>query len=326
MKNGPIKDPPDDRFIIIREWQIQATGSPCAAALLSFFEYWHKVKTDMNEKARHANAVARKHGDTETQDTSLYQFHTSEELETGIMGLYSRDKIREAIKVLEKLGFLTTHKNPNPRYSFDATKFFMLHPDVVNEWLDTRYVAKAFARTSISGAESRNRVTETRQSVAGNRQAIPENTSKKTTETSSKEEDISLDSEFLDFEEAQSLPSAPDPKLSSSVKPKMPKITVQEIYAAYPKKLGKEDAFRAIKKSMIEKDGEYLLEAVRAYAVATKNTERRFIKHPATWFNAGCYDDDRAEWNPPAPKSRAELSGKFVEKPLDQKDYTILDF
>ena len=40
----------------------------CAAALLSFFEYWHNVKLEQRQQAEHANRVARQHGEEGTQD------------------------------------------------------------------------------------------------------------------------------------------------------------------------------------------------------------------------------------------------------------------
>src|SRR4051812_34415557 len=101
-----ISHPANERLIVIKEWQLEAAGNPCGAALLSFFEYWHTWKLDCEEKAVQANAIAAKHGDPGTQDASLYQFHTTDQIEAGIMGLYSKDKIREAIKDLEAKGFI----------------------------------------------------------------------------------------------------------------------------------------------------------------------------------------------------------------------------
>ena len=121
---------------MIREWQVRYTGgNHCAAALLSLLIYWHDIRLQQAEKAREANDVAARHGDAGVQDTSLYQFHTAQQLRDGLMGLYSDTSIRTARKLLVDLGAVTEHKNPNPRYAFDATTFFLVHPEVLNEWL-----------------------------------------------------------------------------------------------------------------------------------------------------------------------------------------------
>jgi hypothetical protein len=138
MKSTCISHPREEAMIIIRQWQIDLTGCRCAAALLSFFEYWHNIKLGMAPKARWANQTAERGGDTGDQDTSLYQFHNSKELSDGIMGLFGEDKIRDAIRRLVGLGYVSVHRNPNPKYSFDATKFFLFHPDVVQEQIDIR--------------------------------------------------------------------------------------------------------------------------------------------------------------------------------------------
>lgn len=128
---------------MIREWQVMYTGgNHCAAALLSFLIYWHDIRIQQAEKAREANDVAERHGETGTQDASLFQFHTAQQLRDGLLGLYSDTSIRAARKLLVKLGAITEHKNPNPRYSFDATTYFAVHSDVINAWLET-YAARS---------------------------------------------------------------------------------------------------------------------------------------------------------------------------------------
>lgn len=74
---------------------------------------------------------------------------------------------------------------------------------------------------------------------------------------------------------------------------------VESIYEAYPKKTAKQDALRAIDKALRSVPHSVLLEAVTAYAQATATwapDERQFIPNPATWFNDGRWEDDRATW------------------------------
>ncbi len=74
---------------------------------------------------------------------------------------------------------------------------------------------------------------------------------------------------------------------------------VEEIYAAYPLKVGKGQALKAIRAALKIAGFEELLAATQAFAdaVATvPESRRRFIKHPSTWFNGQCWLDDRSTW------------------------------
>ena len=139
MKSTCINNPPRERLIIIKEWQVVfCNGNTCAAALLSFFEYWHNIRIDQIEKNKQYNNVSERNGEGRTQDESLYQFHNEVELEDGIM-IYKRDTISKAIKLLENKGAITVTTNPNDKYNFDRTRFFLFHPDVINDWLTNYY-------------------------------------------------------------------------------------------------------------------------------------------------------------------------------------------
>ena len=77
-------------------------------------------------------------------------------------------------------------------------------------------------------------------------------------------------------------------------------ITAEDIYAAYPRKVGKQAAVKAINKAA-KRVGSLseLLFCTKAYAAATATwpaADKQFIPHPATWFNRGSYDDDPKEW------------------------------
>jgi len=82
----------------------------------------------------------------------------------------------------------------------------------------------------------------------------------------------------------------------------------QAVYDAYPRKVGRIAALKAIHKAAklrmkagdTERDAyAHLYLRVRAYAKSDEATsrERKFIPHPSTWFNAGRWDDDPAEWS-----------------------------
>lgn len=72
-----------------------------------------------------------------------------------------------------------------------------------------------------------------------------------------------------------------------------------DIYAAYPRKVGKQAALKAIGKAAKVKTTLELFSATQSYALAVKSwpaADKQFIPHPATWFNRGSYDDDPKEW------------------------------
>lgn len=68
-----------------------------------------------------------------------------------------------------------------------------------------------------------------------------------------------------------------------------------EIYEAYPLKVGKPAALRAIKKAMARTSPERLLELTRAYA-KRRNGDKYCMPHPATWFNQERYNDEPSTW------------------------------
>jgi hypothetical protein len=99
--------------------------------------------------------------------------------------------------------------------------------------------------------------------------------------------------------------------------------TAEDIYAAYPRKVGRGAAIKAIQKaakliapkpSSMTRFSPYevLLERTQAFAKATASwpeADRHFICHPATWFNRGSYDDDPKEWERgTAPASQFSVS------------------
>lgn len=157
MLTSCIQHPPRHPLIIIREWQVHfCDGDKCAAALMSFFEYWHNIKLEQATKASQANDIAEQHGDNRTQDDSLVQFHTTEELKNGIMGLYSDTKIRNSLQFLEDSGVITTMRNPNPRYAFDQTKHFVFHPEICNEYIEINYSRSSFHSLKVTNASVKN--------------------------------------------------------------------------------------------------------------------------------------------------------------------------
>lgn len=86
-------------------------------------------------------------------------------------------------------------------------------------------------------------------------------------------------------------------KRSAQKKPK--RKDAEKIYEAYPRKIGKAGAVTSILKALTKIDFEGLMESVQAYAAAVGDLDsenRKYVPHPATWFNQERWHDDRREW------------------------------
>jgi len=124
-----INHPEKDDLLILRTWQTSyCEGNRVAAGLLSILEYWHNVKYKKQckkpPKKRHIN--------------DLLQFHSEKELISKLIQITKTPAVlRRAIKFLAEKKVITLFKNPSKRYSFDRTRHFLFHPDVLNTWLKT---------------------------------------------------------------------------------------------------------------------------------------------------------------------------------------------
>lgn len=75
-------------------------------------------------------------------------------------------------------------------------------------------------------------------------------------------------------------------------------VQVTAIYQAYPKRIGRGQAEKAIRSALKICPYPELLAAVQEYAASpfVRTTPKQFIPHPATWFNGRRWQDDRALW------------------------------
>lgn len=65
-----------------------------------------------------------------------------------------------------------------------------------------------------------------------------------------------------------------------------------EFYLIYPRKVGKEAARKAFEKAAKSTEPEVIIEGARRFAADPNLPEKQFIPHPATWLNAGRWDDE----------------------------------
>ncbi|MFF2631991.1 hypothetical protein ACFVR6_03820 [Microbacterium sp. NPDC058021] len=68
--------------------------------------------------------------------------------------------------------------------------------------------------------------------------------------------------------------------------------TFAEFYMAYPRKVGKEAARRAFERVARTVDPALVVDGARRYAADPNLPEKQFIPHPASWLNAGRWDDE----------------------------------
>lgn len=159
----------EDTFLILRASYVNiCNGNLVAAALIQIFERWHvvKIKTrDQERSYRRSNAMQTP---ANVLIENLYQWHTSADLEKQLLGLGKRDKIQEARTQLVSMGIITEHKNPNPKFAFDRTTYFIFHPEAVQTYLELRREYPATENPQPTPPDS-DRVTENRQRETENR-------------------------------------------------------------------------------------------------------------------------------------------------------------
>ena len=131
-----LRHPESSHYIQLHKWQKDfCQGNHCAAFLLSFFSCWHDWKILNDDYYQRYNNIAEAHGDGRPHIENAYLFFTMDDFVDGLMGLFGKKSISEGLKLLESLGVITLHKNPNPRYCFDKTKYFRFYPEICNQWL-----------------------------------------------------------------------------------------------------------------------------------------------------------------------------------------------
>jgi hypothetical protein len=100
--------------------------------------------------------------------------------------------------------------------------------------------------------------------------------------------------------------------------PGKPSAECLTLYQAYPRHVAPAAAYRAIGKALQVKPFDYLIAAVNRYAKSVQAADPQYIAHPATWFNAGRYDDEPSALFPSGGKSNVG-SDKNQPSPAKQR-------
>jgi hypothetical protein len=100
-------------------------------------------------------------------------------------------------------------------------------------------------------------------------------------------------------------------------------ISAETIYDAYPHKVGKPAALRAITACMRTFDPAMILARTIAFAEA-RNGDRSFLPHPATFFNQHRFNDDPETWvretqGKPKKPTEQDEADKWFEKTYGKK-------
>ncbi|MDN6706927.1 MAG: helix-turn-helix domain-containing protein [Corynebacterium glyciniphilum] len=66
----------------------------------------------------------------------------------------------------------------------------------------------------------------------------------------------------------------------------------EKFWQTYPKRTGKQAAFRRWKEAVKRADPTVIIEKAGEYARSVQGTEKRYIKNPEGWLNAGRYEDE----------------------------------
>lgn len=166
MQTSCIPHPEKEPLVIIHRWQMEfCEEDACAAALISFFEYWHNLKLAIQSRIK-----------PEFQsEEDLWQWHSQDDLSDGIL-IYGRKSIAEAIKYLEDRGIIKSRTNPDPKYSFDRKKQYLFNPTPLIEFLKTRKPFVSALSKKEQSIEQKETIESEKSNNAGgkNAQAIAE--------------------------------------------------------------------------------------------------------------------------------------------------------
>jgi len=69
-------------------------------------------------------------------------------------------------------------------------------------------------------------------------------------------------------------------------------MSFDQFWACFPRRVAKLAAKKAYDKALKQTTHQEIMAGVERYAFHTRNTEHQFIKHPASWLNAGCWEDE----------------------------------
>lgn len=114
----------------------------------------------------------------------------------------------------------------------------------------------------------------------------------------------------------------PDPLITTNVVITKPS-RFEEFYALYPRKAGKQDALKAYTKAAKTIPEQTIIDGVRRMASDPNlPVDKKFIKHPATWINGGCWDDEPFPPRNDSSESQAMKNARSIQQRFHQPNAT----
>jgi hypothetical protein len=89
------------------------------------------------------------------------------------------------------------------------------------------------------------------------------------------------------------------------------KNTFDHFWSIYPRRVAKQNAVKAWRKAIKTVEPDVIIAGAEKYAIAVQGKEPQFIRHPATWLNGGCWDD---EPDPEVKKALAPGTREFAKQ------------
>lgn len=89
-------------------------------------------------------------------------------------------------------------------------------------------------------------------------------------------------------------------------------MSFDTFWQAYPRRVAKMEAKKAYDKALKSATHQEIMDGVQRYAIYTQSTEHRFIKHPASWLRAGCWEDELTDNRKLAPQSVGSVFGNLA--------------
>lgn len=176
---------------VIKEELIEITGNFARAVILNQFIYWAERVKDFDEFIRQENAIAERHGEPPKELTAGWIYKTAEELASETMLGLSKSNMRNHIKALVEMGFISERNNP--KYKWDRTIQYRVNLTTIERALRKKgYHLDGYAfadftelqgfETKLPSHETELQGFETKSEKSRNETAIP----KITTDTTSK--------------------------------------------------------------------------------------------------------------------------------------------
>ena len=99
-------------------------------------------------------------------------------------------------------------------------------------------------------------------------------------------------------------------------------LAAEEIYQAYPRKVAKADALKAIRRAMKDSPVTDLLEITKLFA-ASQTPGSPYTPYPASWFNGRRYEDDPSAWTQVVAEVKAAVPAWKLIKDLEDEEQTL---